>query len=272
MKMKFDFTKNRKVEKLDSVPENLRAFYEEVEGDGEGFQLKTDSVTTAAIAVISGLNGALTKARGDVETAKKANKVDLTILADYGDTPEAIHQSVTAKIKELTAQASGNEKDVQQRISVIKKEASEAMTKALAEKDNLLVAQKNTLHNYMLDTSIMNASSAFQGLNAKLVAPFAKQQMKIQEADGAAQVVIVDSNGEPRYSKQADRAGELMQADELLLEMSESAEFKQLFPSQQATTGGGTQTTHVPVGVRKTNNNKHQTPAEKISAGLTKKK
>jgi len=264
--MKFDFTKNRKVEKLDAVPENLRAFYEEV-GEGEGFQLKTDSVTTAAIAVISGLNGALTKARGDVETAKKANKVDLSLLADYGDTPEAIHQSVQAKIAELTEQASSSQQDVQQRISVVKKEANEALQKALSEKDNLIVAQKNTLHNYMLDTSVMNAASAFQGLNAKLVAPFAKGQMKIQETDGTPKVVIVDANGEPRYSKQADRAGELMQADELLAEMSESAEFKQLFPSQQAQTGGGTQTTHVPVGVRR-NNAKNQTPAQKISAGL----
>lgn len=268
--MKFDFTKNRKVEKLDAVPQNLRAFYEEVEGEDAGFQLKTDTVTTAAIAVISGLNGALVKARGDVETAKKANTVDLTLLADYGDTPEAIHQSVTAKVEELTAQASTNQQDIQTRISGIKKEHGEAMTKALAEKDALLTAQKSQLHNYMLDTAVMHAAGGYQGLNAKLVAPFAKQQMKIQEVDEIPQVVIVGSDGEPRYSKNAERAGELMQADELLSEMSESKEFKQLFPSQQASTGGGTQTTHTHVGRRTTT--KNQTPAQKISAGLATKK
>jgi len=266
--MKFDFTKNRKVEKLDAVPQNLQAFYEEVEGEDEGFQLKTDSVTTAAIAVISGLNGALTKARGDVETAKKAKTIDLTLLADYGDTPEAIHQSVQAKIEELTAQASTNQQDIQTRISTIKKEHGEALTKALAEKDGLLTAQKSTLHNYMLDTAVMHASAGYQGLNAKLVAPFAKQQMKIQEVNEVPQVIIVDSAGEPRYSKNADRAGELMQADELLAEMSESSEFKQLFPSQQASSGGGSQTQHTQVGVRRNSNSKNQTPAQKISAGL----
>ena len=268
--MKFDFTKNRKVEKLDAVPANLQAFYEEVPDDGEGFQLKTDTVTTAAIAVISGLNGALVKARGDVETAKKTKTVDLTVLAAYGDTPEAINQSVAAKIEELTAAASTSQQDVQTRISGIKKEHGEAMTKALAEKDDLLSAQKTKLHNYMLDTSVMNAASGYQGLNAKLVAPFAKGQMKIQVVDEIPTVVIVDSAGEPRYSKNAERAGDLMQADELLSEMSESSEYKQLFPSQQASSGGGTQTTHTNVG-RKTNV-KNQTPAEKISAGIHAKK
>lgn len=268
--MKFDFTKNRKVEKLDAVPANLQAFYEEVEGDDEGFQLKTDTVTTAAIAVISGLNGALVKARGDVETAKKTKTVDLTILAEYGDTPEAINQSITAKIEELTAAASTSQQDVQTRISGIKKEHGEVMTKALAAKDDLLTAQTSQLHNYMLDTAVMHAAGGYQGLNAKLVSPFAKGQMKIQVVDEIATVVIVDSAGEPRYSKNAERAGDLMQADELLEEMSESTEFKQLFPSQQAQTGGGSQTTNTRVG-RKTNV-KNQTPAQKISAGIGAKK
>lgn len=267
--MKFDFTKNRKVEKLDAVPENLRAFYEKV-GEDEGFQLKTDTVTTAAIAVISGLNGALTKARGDVDTAKKANTVDLTILADYGDTPEAINQSVKAKVAELTALASTNQQDVQTRISTIKKEHGEALKTALDEKDGLLTTQKAQLHTYMLDTAVMHAAAGYQGLNAKLVKPFAKQQMKIQEVDEIPQVVIVGSDGEPRYSKSAERAGELMQADELLEEMSDSKEFKQLFPSQQAQNGGGSHTTNTHVG-RKTNT-KNQTPAQKISAGLSVKK
>lgn len=268
--MKFDFATNRKVKTLDVVPENLRAFYQEGE---DGFDLKTDEVTTAAVAVITGQNKALVKVRKEVEDAKGANAVDLSVLAEFGETPEKIAETVKTKIQELSNTASNSQKDVQSRISAIKKEHTEAMQKALAEKDQVLTEQQAILHNYMLDTSIMTAASAYKGLNGKLVAPFALKQMKVIDVDnsGRPKVVVVDAAGEPRYSKMAERAGELMQPDELLIEMSEQSDFKPLFPSDQAATGGGARPQR-PFNSTRTNAVENMTAAEKITHGLNKKK
>lgn len=269
--MKFDFTKNRKVESLDKVPENFRAFYAEVEGDDGGFALRDDGVTTAAVAAISGLNGALVKARGEVDAAKKAHTIDLSGLSEYGETIEAITTGVKSKVEELSSKATASNKSVEVRISQIQKEHAEAITKLTTDNAGVLKAKDGSLHTYMLDTSIMTAAGTWTGLNPTLVKPFARKQMAVQDVDGKPRVVVLGSDGEARYSKLAERAGELMQPDELLVEMSEQDDFKQLFPSKQANGGGGSQTNRTPVGV-KTGNQKNQTPAQKITAGISAKK
>jgi hypothetical protein len=270
--MKFNFTQNRTVADLATVPENLRAFYEEAEGDDSGFTLKTDGVTTAAVAVISGLSGALTKARAEVDTAKKTNTVDLTSLGDYGTTVEEITAGVAKKIEELAADKDHSQKSVSDRISQIQKEHSEALTKLTTTKDAELKAKDGVLHTYMLDQAITNAGSGWEGLNTKLIAPFARENMAIHTVDEKARVVVLGTDGEARYSKMAERAGELMQPDELLTEMSEQKDYKQLFPSQQLGGGGGSQQNRTPPGVRRTDKNANLSPAQKITASLNKAK
>ena len=269
--MKFDFTKNRKVKKLETVPENFRAFYAEVEGDDEGFALRDDSVTTAAVAAISGLNGALVKVRAEVDTAKKAKTIDLSGLSEYGETIEAITSGVKSKVEELSSKATASNKTIEVRIAQIQKEHTDAITKLTADNAGVLKAKDGSLHTYMLDTSIMTAAGGWTGLNPTLVKPFARKQMAVQDVDGTPRVVVLGSDNEARYSKLAERAGELMQTDELLVEMSEQEDFKQLFPSKQANGGGGSQTSRTQVGIKKPGA-KNQTSAEKISAGLASQK
>jgi len=259
------------VKLLSEVDANLHPFYEE-DAENEGFKLRTDPITATAISVISGQQAALTKARGEATEAKKNGTVDLTALAEFGTDPASIATAVTAKIDELTNAQSQGQKDVAKRIDDIKKQHSEALVAATSSKDEEIASQKAALHDYMLDTSIMGAAGSWQGLNAKLVAPFARQHMAVQEVDGKPRTVILDTDNQPRYSKNTDRAGELMQADELLLEMSEQNDYKQLFPSQQANQGGGSQTQTTTVGVRRPNATANMTPAQKIAAGLASKK
>lgn len=271
--MKFDFTKNRSVDTLDDVPENFRAFYDKGEGDDAGYTLRSDAVTTAAVAAISGLNSALTKSRAEVDAAKKANSdVDLSALSAYGTTVDEIAAGVKKKVDELTNAKDHNQKSVSDRISAIKKEHTEAVAKLTAEHDAKLKDKDGQLHSYMLDQSVAQAANAWPGLNSTLVSPFARKQMQVQEIDGTPRVVVVGADGEARYSKQAERAGELMQPDELLAEMSTQDDFKQLFPSKQASQGGGSQTNRVPVGVRRTDKGANLSPAQKIAAGLNAKK
>jgi len=257
----------KKVNELTEVDANLRVFYEEDTENG-GYKLKSDEITATAISVISGLNGALGAARSEAEAAKRNGTVDLSVLADYGTDPQSIADAVNAKIEELSSAATSSQKDIEARISRIKKEHAEALAEATSAKDQEIMRQQQALHNYMLDTAVMSAATSWTGLNAKLVAPFARGQMKVAEIDGQPRVVVVDSDGQPRYSKNPDRAGEMMQADELLKEMSEQPDYRQLFPSQQASTGGGAEQTRTPVGVRTGVKKENMTSAEKINAGL----
>jgi hypothetical protein len=271
-KMKFDFTKNRTIDDLNKVPANCQAFYEKAEEEEDGgYNLRTDPQTTAAVAVITGQNKALVAVRQEVREAKEAKGVDLSPLSAYGSTVEEITTSVTTKIEELSAAASGKESDVAQRIAGIKKEHGEAVAALTATKDKEITATKEQLNAYMLDTSIMNAGAGWQGLNPKLVAPFAKKQMTVAEVDGKPRVVVVGADGEARYSTSPERAGELMNAEELLVEMSEDKTLRQLFPSTQASTGGGAQETTRP-GVRRPDATKNMNPAQKISHGLANQK
>jgi hypothetical protein len=260
----------KKIKALSDVDNNMQVFYED---DGEGgYVLKSDAITSAAVAVITGQQNALERARQDAKAAKEAGSVDLTALADYGTDPESIAANVAAKIEELSTAQSQGQREVAKRIHDIKRQHSEALAAATASKDQEIAATKATLNDYMLDTSILGAAGTWQGLNPKLVAPFARGHMQVQEVDGKPRPVVIDSDGQPRYSKNPDRAGELMNAAELLVEMSEQDDYKQLFPSQQASRGGGALEQKTPIGPRRTDNTKSMSAADKITAGLAERK
>ncbi len=266
--MKFDFTKNRVVKDLSVVPDNCHAFYVEAEGDdAEGFTLRTDKVTTAAVAVITGQNKALVAVRQEVKEAKDAGKVDLTALSDYGQTIDEIVSGVAIKVEELTANASGKESDIAARIATVKKEHSEAIAALTTTKDGEIAIRQSKLENYMLDTEIMSAGANWQGLKPKLVKPFAREQMTVAEVDGKPHVVVVDSEGKARYSTSPDRAGELMNTDELFIEMSENKTLRGIFPSEQAAQGGGAAASG-PMAVRRGDATKNMNSAQKITEGL----
>lgn len=270
--MKFDFTKNRNVDDLSKVPANCQAFYEKAEEEDGGFNLKTDTVTTAAVAVITGQNTALGKVRDEVTAAKKANMIDLSALSAYGDNVEAIATAVGTKIDELTASASGKESDIAARIATIKKEHGEATTALTVTKDKEIATKQDQLETYMLDSAIMHAGAGWPGLDPTLVKPFAREQMRVTEVEGEPTVVVIGADKEVRYSTSPERAGLLMNTDELFLELSEDKTKRQLFPSEQAVQGGGAQQRTTPAGVRRGDATKNMTPAQKIGAGLKNKK
>ena len=266
--MKFDFTKNRTVKDLSIVPDNCHALYVEAEGDdAEGFTLRTDKVTTASVAIIMGQNKALEAVRLEVKEAKEAGKIDLTPLADYGQTIDEITLGVATKVEELTANASGKESDIAARIATVKKEHSEAIAALTTTKDGEIATRQAKLENYMLDTEIMSAGANWQGLKPKLVKPFARQQMAVADVDGVPCVVVVDSEGKARYSTSPERAGELMNTDELFDEMSKDKTLRGIFPSEQAAQGGGA-TASGPMRVRSGDAVKNMTSAQKIGEGL----
>jgi len=264
----FDFSKNRRVSDINKVPENLRVFYEP---DGEEFMLKGADEVTAAVAVITGQDKALRAVRKEADAAKAASTVDLSPLADFGDSVEGIARTVAAKIDELTEAAKGTEA-IRGQIETVKREASIAHAKAIEEKDAQIEAINAQVADYIVTTQVHNAASARPGLNAKLIMPFVKPQMavEVQEVDGqkVKKLVIKDASGQVRYSRISDRAGEPMDVSELLDEMAANEEYAALFPSK-AKSGGGTPTPGpVQPGIRKSEKTDGMSSTQKIAAGM----
>jgi hypothetical protein len=263
--MKFNFADNRTVKDLGTVPDSCKAFYEKADGDEGGFNLRADAQTVAAVAIVTGQNKALVAVRQEVNDAKALKTVDLSALSSFGTTVEEIAAAMTTKVEELTANASGKDVDVAKQIAAVKKEHGEAMAAAKITTDQVIATKQGQLESYMLDTAITNAGAGFQNLNTTLISPFARKHMAIHDVDGAPQVVILGPDKEPRYSTSPERAGLLMNADELLSEMSEDKTFAPIFPSTQATTGGGAQRTDTPG--RRADTSK-MSPSEKIASAL----
>jgi hypothetical protein len=63
-----------------------------------------------------------------------------------------------------------------------------------------------------------------------------------------------------------------MNPEELLAEMSEAKDYRQLFPSQQAGGGGGAEPRITPAGIPHGDKTKNMTPAQKIGHGLKTRK
>lgn len=265
----FDFAANKTVEDIGVVPDNIKPFYQEqIEGEGNdrkvvGYALKqNDPVVAAAVAIVTGQEAALRK-----ERAHKPKAVDLSALGEFGQDPESIARGFQTKIKELEGQIK-NGASVKEQIEVMKREMTAAHGQTLQEKDKMIRGLTHQLDEFMLQTEIDAAASHFPGLNPKLIAPFAKQYMKVvaDEESGMRQVVVLNQDGTEKYSM--ERPGERANGLELLTDMRKDAQYLQLFPANDRSGGGANpnNSRRAPASAAK----KNLSPQGKISAGLDK--
>jgi len=260
----FDFEQNKEVADLTAVPTNLHSFYEKKDAEDEAspFQLKQgDPTVSAAINLATGLHQALKSERN-----KKATKIDLTPLQEYGTEPAAIVEAFNTKVTNLEAQIQDN--------SAYKTQVAEMKTSMTAAHETAMAAQQaanaqltNQLDEYMINTQIAVAATNYPGLRPELIAPFAKQHMKV-DVDGETgqrTVVVLDRDGNTRFSM--DRPTERANVSELLGDMSKQDQYLQLFPSD-ARRGADTKPSagqHQRPGTHQDNS-----PSAKIARGLNK--
>jgi len=257
----FNFAQNKELENLDKVPDNIKPFYTQVDPEAEGgcpFTLKKDEVVSAAVNIITGAAGALEKERN-----RKVDPVDLTPLKAYGSSVEDIVVGINKQKTDLEKQIKGDV-NVKEQINELRREMTTAHvqeTTQLKKQNDSLVHQ---LDEYMVQTEI-DAAASVVGANPKLIAPFAKQHMKVNvDEDGRRSVVIINHDGTDRYSM--ENAGDLANPVELLQDMSKDAQYKALFPASQRSgadtpAGAGRK----PAGKK---GGENLTAASKISQGL----
>ena len=218
------------LETLDNVPSDFHAFYAETDGK---FTLRNDDVVTNAVKGITGLNKALKAARNDAKQFKGA-AVDLSDLADFGQTPAEIKAAFDTKIAELQDAAnSGNSKA---KLDLDKIRAEFAQQKVKDEE--AAKAQTGQLQSQLYNMLVINdANTAIAGLkgNSQLLMPHVKAQTKVQEENGQQVVVVVDESNSIRVNPATQLP---MTVKELVEEMKASEAFAPAFASE-ARTGTG---------------------------------
>lgn len=228
--MEFDFSKNKTVTDINKVPEDFRGLY--IESDDDYSLNSEDAGVKSAVAAITRLNKSLQAARKEAK-GKTENKVDLSILSDYGDNPDAIAEAVTSKLKELTDElAKGG--DAKLNLEKIKEDLAKAHAKDLKTKDTKNEALGNQLHKLLVENAAVSAITEQKGI-ARFLMPLVKEQVKVVEENGEFSVFVVDGSGDRRYS---GVTGEPMTIKELVKDMKANEEFGSVFESDSPSGGG----------------------------------
>lgn len=252
--MEFEFTN---VDSLDKVPQDFRPLYNSEPGDDGTYSVAENFQPVAA--AITGFNKNLKEMRKGL----KDKQIDLTPLADFGDSPTAIKEAFESKLAELeeTYKSTAN-KDVAKQIENVKAAMAEAHGKELSKRDARSEALQNQLYSLMVENTATAAIAEAKGL-PDLLMPFIKDQVKVAEGDGQLKVNIIDGNGETRYG----HTGSPMTIKELVTEMKANEKYGRLFESEERSGSG------MPPGpTRRPNSSQQRTLSanEKIAVGLSK--
>ncbi len=259
----FNFAKNKEVADLTTVPEDLHSFYEKKDAEDEAspLVLRKDATVAGAVALATGLYEALTKER----KAKAGNQVDLAPLSEYGTDPKAIAEAFTTKVTNLEAQVKDGGA-VKKQIEDMKRDMTTAHAAALAERDGTVTSLTNQLDDYMINSEIATAAAAFPGLKPTLIAPFAKEHIKVDvdAESGKRTVVVLDRDGNTRFSMASP--GDKANVAELLKDLSQKEDYMRLFPSN-APRGADTKPNNMNTNHRRSDR-ENLSAADKISRGL----
>jgi len=263
--MEFNFNQNTVVEDISRVPSDFQGLYVKDDADGKYKLRSDDSGVKAAISALTGLNSALTKARGELKDAK-GRIVDLSPLADFGDSPESILEAFNASI----AKAGKGKGNVTEEVEKAVKAAKEALGMTHAEELKQHVTKNDVLKGQLYSLLVTNAATLAlteaKALNPALVMPFIKEQVQVEEEDGNFKVRVVGESGDTRYS---GTTGDPMSIKELVGEMKANEKYMPLFQSESHSGGGGDP--HA-IGQkhRITPGGEEKTSQQKIASGLDK--
>lgn len=250
----FNLAANAEVDDISIVPEDFRPLYKQSE---KGTFIHNADLSPT-IKAISGMQGVNTKLRSDVDKFTK-NQIKLDALKDWGDTPEAIAETVKTKMAELEAAAKGSSKiDVEK----VRQEIMKTAETKIAEADGKVSKMRGSLEAVLIGREAVAAIAGEKG-DTELLMPFVSRQVKVVEENGDYKSVVVDADGNTRLNP---ATGKEMSVAELVKEMKADKKFSRLFESE-APSGGGAQPK---AGNIQLNNQNGQriSPVNKIAAGL----
>lgn len=257
--MEFDFSKNRSVEDIGTVPEDFRGLYHQPDEEGP-YILQDDGPTKSAVAAIMRLNTSLKSSRTEAKNHKK-KIVDLGPLSEYGETVADILEAFGTKLAEgKTAQS----KTVADQVEKIKQDLAKGHGVALEQKEKRSTALQKQLYA-LLGTGAAEAALDGKASSIAIALPFVEDQLMSVEDDTGFNVRVKDEAGDARYSSVT---GTFMTPKELVAEMQGMTKWALLFKSELPEGGGQDPSGGDPVKTK--GKTKELTSIEKIRLGLKK--
>lgn len=224
----FNLLANREVDDIETVPPDFRLLYKD---RGDGVHIHNETMEPV-IKAIGGMQGVNAKLRTDVDNAKKS-KVDLSLLKDFGETPEAIAESVKAKIAELESQAGGKSKID---LDKARLEIQTAADRKVQEIEGREGKMRSSLDRYLVRSQAAVAIAGEKG-DAELLMPFVNQRLKVVQEGDDYRTVVVDDAGNTRLDP---ATGQELSVGQLVKEFKADKRYGRLFESEQANGGGST--------------------------------
>lgn len=260
--MQFEFSET--LDSIDAVPEDFRGLYQEGE-DGK-FVLRGDEHSAAAVKAVTRLNNSLRASRQESKDLR-ANRVDLSALKDFGDTPEAILESVNTQLAEAREATKGGA-DVQKKIDRMRGELKDAHGRELTAKDQRIEQLTGQLHKVLVTKEVNTALAEAGAIDAELASPHIAKMVKVVEEDGEFRVQVLDEKGDLAYSTASGGPKTIV---ELVNDMKGTEKYKPLFKSESRS-GGGKSPQQPNKGNNFNRNPADMSPVDKIKAGLANRR
>ena len=226
--MDFDIHANLDVEDIDAVPETYRPLYGEAE-NGYSVQAPFRPIAEA----LSGLNGALVKARAEAKHAKKS--ANLQPWLELGESPDAVRDEMENLREQLKSATKGKVN-----LDKMHAEFEQAKQAAIGEKQKELETMHNSLAEHLIDREVAFAMSK-PGLKGspKLLLPHVRRSTQVVNDGGQFVARVVDAQGDPR----GDGKGGFMSVEALVKECRADAELARCFDADDVAGAGiaGTQ-------------------------------
>lgn len=254
----WSFSKNQEVADISTVPEHFRGLYDE-DVEAGVFKLSQDEKVGTAVQALTSLSVALEKSRREHDNVKK-KVVDLSSLEDFGMTPDEILETFTTRLSES---AKAGDSDVTKKIEKIRADMTAGFVKESEGKEARIEGLKGQLYTHLVESKVMSALATAKG-DTDLAPPFVQKNVRVEEEDGKLTVLVVDDDGQPRFSA----TGNPMSIAERVEEMKAEPKYKPLFHSDVGSGGGGTPPGGSPN--RSTIPKADMTSHDKLKAGLDK--
>lgn len=210
---------------LESLPEEIRAFYRE---EGGKFVLDVDPADGYALEDVSGLKSALAKERTNVDKLKKAGE-------SWGDLkPEDVRSSL-AELERLREAGPDAKAKLEEQM---KAHAAKVEAKFAAQlQDATERAERATerLGREIVDRQLAEAIAEHQGLD-HFLRPALRDEVRIEEEDGEYHVRVLQRGGDVRLAFPKGEHPRPMTVSERVAELKADEKWANAF--QGATVGG----------------------------------
>lgn len=236
--MPFDFSTNKTVEELSSVPEDFKSFFQETT-DGSGFSLSEDQRVKDAVKVISGLWSTVSNQRKELDTNVETGlKEALSPLSDFGDSAESILEAIAARVEE--AKKSGKtDKDVDAATDKLRKDLTdvhEAEKRNWTDEKGSLVGQ---IRGLLVD-NVINEALGDRAVSSMVARRVIADFVDIDSDENGKFRTIVKDPDNPKQARKNVTDGQLFKVEDLIKELSGKDDYKPLFKSE-APKGSGSQ-------------------------------